>query len=410
MISRLSDILYLVVITLIYVGALCVTELAVKGVVIDAAPTVKNTLLLMIVMQSALFLMLHLVERRRLLQRADDILWMTLLVAGTGGFFITLLRIDYSNRVLLTGLFYLLILLIIHVKRTRTQAHETIYLFDNVTLDELQIDKPIHQVSADTIDRLPDGIKLVVPDDLDGTLLISLMNITRRKNCQLVKRRHFIENYTGRMMIKNVSAFELTYALDKGLFSVFKRLIDMAISLSLLIILSPLMLITVIAIRVESSGAAIYSQKRVGRGGHPFTIYKFRSMSQAARHAQSAFATEDEFRITRVGAFIRRSRIDEIPQLWNVLRGDMSLVGPRPEQVYFVEQFLEDIPSYGLRHLVRPGITGWAQVMQGYAADAESTAEKLSYDLFYIKQTGLTMDLLIVIRTIKTILTGFGSR
>lgn len=410
MIALSGNKLYFIGITALYIGLLCASELVIKGALIDAEATVKNTLFLLVILQSTLFLMLLLVERQRLLRRADDILWMTLLVAGAGAFFITLFRIDYSNRVLITGLFYLIILLIIHARKTQSLSNENIYLFDKVNLADMAMGKPVQHVTADKIDNLPERAKCIIPDNLDDAALVSLINRTRHKNIQLVQQRDFIENVTGRLAIETVSAFELTDALDKGFFALVKRLFDIIISLALLLLLSPLMAVTIIAIRLESSGAAIYSQKRVGRDGVPFTIYKFRSMTQAAKNARSAFATDDEFRITRIGAFIRRSRIDEIPQLWNVLRGDMSLVGPRPEQVYFVDQFLDEIPSYGLRHLVRPGITGWAQVMQGYAADTDSTAEKLSYDLFYIKHSGLTMDLLIIIRTVKTIFTGFGSR
>ena len=410
MISRLSDKLYFIGITAFYAILIGATELALKGTLINAAPTVKNTLLLLVILQSALFLMLLLVERQRLLQRADDILWMTLLVASAGAFFITLFRIDYSNRVLITGLVYLLILLVIHARKAQSFSYENVYLFETVHLADLEMEKPVQHITADKIDSLPEGIKCIIPDRLDDATLLSLIRATRHKNIQLIQRQDFIENMTGRLTVETISIIDLTDALDKGFFALVKRLFDIIISLALLGLLSPLMLLTILVIRLESSGAAIYSQKRVGQGGTPFTIYKFRSMTEAAKNASSAFATEDEFRITRIGAFIRRSRIDEIPQLWNVLRGDMSLVGPRPEQVSFVEQFLDQIPSYGLRHLVRPGITGWAQVMQGYAADTESTAEKLSYDLFYIKHSGLTMDLLIIIRTIKTILTGFGSR
>ena len=410
MISRISDRLYFLAMTLTYSGVLSITEIAVKGTLFEAAPTVKNTLLLLVVLQSSLFLTLLLVEGRRLLNRADDILWMTLLVGGAAGFFITLFRIDYSNRVLITGLFYLLILLALHAKRVKSRSEETLFVFDKATLPDMPRDIAINHVGIDDINNLPKASKLIIPSSLDKRLLIDLVNITRDKDILLIEAHDFAEAYTGRVAIQNMSAIDITKAVNTGLFAPFKRLIDIIISASLLASLSPLMLLTIIAIRLESSGAAFYSQKRVGQGGVPFTIFKFRSMTQADKNAQSAFATDDEYRITRIGSIIRRSRIDELPQLWNVLRGDMSLVGPRPEQVYFVDQFLKDIPSYGLRHLVRPGITGWAQVMQGYAADTESTAEKLSYDLFYIKQSGLAMDLLIIIRTLKTILTGFGSR
>ena len=410
MIVRISDKLYFFMMTLIFGSALCLTEIAVKGTLLAAAPTVKNTVLLLVLLQSALFLMLLLVEGRRLLNRADDIMWLTLLVAGVAGFFITLFRIDYSNRVLITGLFYLLILLALHVKRVKNRSEETLFVFDKASLPFMPETKAINHIGIDDIINLPNAIKLIIPSSLEKRQLIRLVNVTRDKDILLIEEQDFAEAYTGRIAIQNMSAIDVTKAVNTGLFVPFKRLIDIFISASLLVMLSPLMLLTIIAIRLESSGGAFYSQKRVGRGGATFTMYKFRSMTQASKNAQSAFATDHEYRITRIGAFIRRSRIDEIPQLWNVLRGDMSLVGPRPEQVYFVEQFLKDIPSYGLRHLVRPGITGWAQVMQGYAADTESTAEKLSYDLFYIKQSGLAMDLLIIIRTLKTILTGFGSR
>ena len=410
MIARISDKLYFLVMMLIFGGALCLTEITLKGTLFEAAPTVKNTLLLLVILQSSLFLMLLLVEKRRLLNRADDIIWLTLLVAGAAGFFITLFRIDYSNRVFITGLFYLLIVLALHVKRVKNRSEETLFVFDKATLPDIPKSKAIIHIGLDSIKELPSAVRLIIPSTLHEKLLIALVNATKDKDILLIKDHDFTEAYTGRLAIQNISAIDLTNGVNTGLFEPFKRLVDIIISASLLVVLSPLMILTIITIRLESSGAALYSQKRVGQGGVPFTIYKFRSMTQADKNAQSAFATDDEYRITKFGAFIRRSRIDEIPQLWNVLRGDMSLVGPRPEQVYFVEQFLRDIPSYGLRHLVRPGITGWAQVMQGYAADTESTAEKLSYDLFYIKQSGLAMDLLIIIRTLKTILTGFGSR
>ena len=410
MITRMSDIIDYLLITCSYAMALVLTELMFKGSLASLAPTVQNTLMLLLVMQASLFMLLVLVEKRRLLNRVDDILWLTLLVAGAGGFFITLFRIDYSNRVLITGLFYLLIFLALHAKRVRNRSEETLFVFNEATLPDIAEGKAINHVGIDDIRNLPKAIKLIIPTSLDKRQLINLVNVTRDKDILLIEEHDFAEAYTGRVAIQNTSALDLTKAVNIGLFAPVKRLVDIVISTTLLVILLPLMLLTIIAIRLESSGAAFYSQKRVGRGGMPFTIYKFRSMTQATQNAQSAFATEDEYRITRIGAFIRRSRIDELPQLWNVLRGDMSLVGPRPEQVYFVDQFLKDIPSYGLRHLVRPGITGWAQVMQGYAADTESTAEKLSYDLFYIKQSGLAMDLLIIIRTLKTILTGFGSR
>jgi lipopolysaccharide/colanic/teichoic acid biosynthesis glycosyltransferase len=171
----------------------------------------------------------------------------------------------------------------------------------------------------------------------------------------------------------------------------------------------PLGLLVAIAVKIDSPGPAIYSQIRSGLHGKPFRIYKFRSM-RFEPLAQAQFAQKNDPRITRLGHFIRKTRLDEIPQLWNILRGDMSLIGPRPEQEKFVHQFAEQIPSYPYRHLVRPGLTGWAQVQQGYTASADETVIKLSYDLYYVTHYSLAMDLLIVLKTIKTVLTGHGAR
>jgi lipopolysaccharide/colanic/teichoic acid biosynthesis glycosyltransferase len=162
-------------------------------------------------------------------------------------------------------------------------------------------------------------------------------------------------------------------------------------------------------VRIDSPGPALFSQWRVGLHGQTFRIFKFRSMRHAPL-ATAQFAQTNDPRITRFGHFMRRSRLDEIPQLWNVLKGDMSLIGPRPEQEKFVEQFAEQIASYPYRHLVRPGLTGWAQVQQGYAASAEETVVKLSYDLYYVTHYSLAMDLLIALKTVRIVLTGHGAR
>lgn len=164
-----------------------------------------------------------------------------------------------------------------------------------------------------------------------------------------------------------------------------------------------------VAIKLDSPGPAIFSQWRTGQHGKPFKIYKLRTMVVQAQ-ANAQFAQANDKRITRVGQFLRKNRLDEIPQLVNVLLGHMSLIGPRPEQYSFVNDFAVSIPSYPYRHLVRPGITGWAQVMQGYTSSKEETKTKLSYDLYYVKHYSIALDLLIVTKTIKTIFTGFGAR
>lgn len=165
-----------------------------------------------------------------------------------------------------------------------------------------------------------------------------------------------------------------------------------------------------IAVRLSSTGPVLFSQMRVGREGRPFRLWKFRSMRHQPTDAAAQFAQANDARITRVGRFIRRWRLDELPQLYNVLLGDMSLIGPRPEQLPFVESFATRIPAYTYRHLVRPGLTGWAQVQQGYADDEAATIMKLSYDLYYVAHYSMALDLLIVYKTLRIVSTGFGSR
>jgi exopolysaccharide biosynthesis polyprenyl glycosylphosphotransferase len=172
----------------------------------------------------------------------------------------------------------------------------------------------------------------------------------------------------------------------------------------------PLLVATAIAIPLESRGPAIYRQERVGRNGRPFVLYKFRSMRTDAESAGPQWAGEDDPRITRIGRFIRRTRIDEIPQVFNVLKGDMSFIGPRPERPHFVERLKKEIPFYNERHRVRPGITGWAQINYPYGASVEDAKEKLSYDLYYIKNYSLLLDIIVLFSTIEVVLWPKGVR
>jgi lipopolysaccharide/colanic/teichoic acid biosynthesis glycosyltransferase/glycosyltransferase involved in cell wall biosynthesis len=189
-----------------------------------------------------------------------------------------------------------------------------------------------------------------------------------------------------------------------------KRLLDVATVIALSPLWLPLAACVALAVRFDSKGPALYSQPRVGRDGQVFTLWKFRSMVHGLQAPGVHFAQADDPRITRVGRLLRRSRLDELPQLFNVLMGHMSLIGPRPEQTAFVRDFAATIPSYPYRHLVRPGLTGWAQVQQGYADSADTTRIKLSYDLYYVAHYSLALDLLIAAKTVKTVCTGFGAR
>ena len=222
--------------------------------------------------------------------------------------------------------------------------------------------------------------------------------------------RQVEESLTGRVRIKHMYENQLGSLLPSYVYSFVKRITDIVAVLLALPIVLPIMLITALVITLESKGGALFVQNRVGRGGKEFKIYKFRSMTKDSEKDGAQFASSGDMRVTRVGKFIRKTRIDELPQFFNVLKGDMSLIGPRPEQKVFVDQFEEQIPFYNYRHIVRPGISGWAQVMQGYAADAEETQVKVEHDFYYIKNFSLWLDILIVFKTIKTMLTGFGAR
>ncbi len=219
-----------------------------------------------------------------------------------------------------------------------------------------------------------------------------------------------LESLTGRVRIQHISENPMGSLLPSITYERLKYLLDVLIILASLPLTLPIALLTAIAIRLESAGPILYTQERVGQGNRPFRIYKFRSMVSEPRGAEPRFASTNDNRVTRVGQVIRQLRIDEIPQFLNVIRGDMSLIGPRPEQQAFVRQFEQEIPFYAYRHVVRPGITGWAQVSQGYADDTDDTRVKIEYDFYYIKHCSLALDLFIVLRTLQTMLTGFGAR
>jgi len=218
------------------------------------------------------------------------------------------------------------------------------------------------------------------------------------------------EEYSGRTSLEYLAHEGLFELAQSKLYLPAKRIWESLLIFLTSVLVLPLAAITALAIKLESRGPVFFTQQRVGRNGELFTLYKFRSMRQQPEENGAQFAGEDDGRITRVGSFIRKYRIDELPQFWNVLKGEMSLIGPRPEQPEFVATFNEEIPFYSYRHKVRPGITGWAQNKDGYADDLESTRRKLEYDLYYVKNISLSLDILIVYATIKTILTGFGSR
>jgi len=218
---------------------------------------------------------------------------------------------------------------------------------------------------------------------------------------------------SGRLDLSQIVSTDFSEPLvyqSRGMPTAGKRLFDILAALGLLVFLAPLLVLTAIAIRLDSKGPVLYRQRRVGLGGREFEIFKFRSMRTDAEKNGALWAKADDDRITRVGRLIRRTRIDEIPQAINILRGEMSFVGPRPERPEFVKLLEAEIDHYHDRHLVKPGITGWAQVKYVYTASVEGARTKLAYDLFYIKHFSPLLDLLIVLMTVRVALLGIGSR
>jgi lipopolysaccharide/colanic/teichoic acid biosynthesis glycosyltransferase len=172
----------------------------------------------------------------------------------------------------------------------------------------------------------------------------------------------------------------------------------------------PIAIVTAILIKLESRGPVFYRQERVGKNGHVYKLMKFRSMRVDAEKNGPVWAQAEDKRTTRVGRIIRKIRVDEIPQFWNILRGDMNFVGPRPERPHFISQLAQEIPFYEQRHLIAPGLTGWAQIKYPYGASIDDARKKLEYDLYYIKNQSITLDATIMFETVKTILLGRGGR
>jgi sugar transferase (PEP-CTERM system associated) len=224
----------------------------------------------------------------------------------------------------------------------------------------------------------------------------------------------FYEGATGKILVEKINPSWLIFSdgFVKSLSArVVKRFVGLILSVIMATFLSPLIALIAAVIKLETPGPAIFSQKRVGENGELFILHKFRSMRvDAEEKCGPVWASEDDPRVTKVGKIIRKLRIDELPQLWNVIKGDMSFVGPRPERPYFVERLKKTIPYYNERFSVKPGITGWAQIKYPYGASDEDALEKLKYDLYYIKNMSLIMDLIVIFHTVKIVLLGRGSR
>ena len=224
----------------------------------------------------------------------------------------------------------------------------------------------------------------------------------------------FYEKMAGKLLVEDIQPSWFIYSngfRNTPFRRFFKRILDVACSLFGILVALPLFPLVALAVKLDSPGPALFKQKRVGERGREFFILKYRTMCQDAEKKTGAvWATENDPRITRIGGFLRKTRLDEIPQLFNVLRGDMSFVGPRPERQEFVSKLSETIPYYNKRHFIKPGVTGWAQICYPYGASEEDALEKLRYDLYYIKNYSILLDLSIILETVKTVIYGRGGR
>jgi lipopolysaccharide/colanic/teichoic acid biosynthesis glycosyltransferase len=263
-------------------------------------------------------------------------------------------------------------------------------------------------------DELPDR-DVTIAVDLGAVLSESLAQYLSSADVAGYRIRPFAsayEEHTGRIPLVHLSeGWEISAPLlEVAHWLPGKRVVDVILAVITAPIWVGIGLLVALYVKIADGGEVLFLQERVGLNGRPFTMYKFRTMDADAERDGARFAEEDDPRLIRGGRFLRKSRLDEIPQMWNVLKGDMSLVGPRAEQVPFAAEFSREIPFYDHRHLVRPGITGWAQVNYGYADDEVETIEKLTYDLYYIKHMSPVLDVRIFWKSIWTVLTGAGAR
>ncbi len=334
---------------------------------------------------------------------------------------IALTRTYYSRTVLITSFlltFTWLTLLARFLKRSNlkigvlsitdiTDKLKGLFKVDSKLRAEVLSIRSVKDLDEDN----PDILIIPQSEQVDRETL-ELISEAKLRHIPTLTLSEMYELLLGRINIDEVEPRELIKLAPQTTWYVLwgKRLLDILIVLLSLPIVIPLCVLISIGIYIESGSPVLFWQTRVGQGGKTFEMVKFRTMRYVKSSTEPSFTTQNDPRITKLGKFLRKYRLDELPQLWNVLRGDMSLIGPRPEQVKFVEEYKASIPAYNCRHLVKPGITGWAQINLGYTSDLESTKVKLGYDLYYVKHICLWLDLLIIFKTLEVILTGYGAR
>lgn len=340
--------------------------------------------------------------------------------AAYGALLVTLVlaRIPYS-RLLLTGSFVAniaLFIIIYALLRRRTKLSigvvpvgEYARLIETAGVEWRLLDRP-----GASVDDL-DSVSVDLWHDLSDGWERELASFALR-GIPVYHSKHLRESLTGKVEIERLSENNFGTLSPLYAYMTAKHVVDWLAALVALVVLLPLLVATGVLIKLDSRGPVIFRQTRIGYQGRPFRVLKFRTMTvgdgggQHAANRDAAMTKDNDHRITRTGRLLRRTRIDELPQLLNVLKGEMSWIGPRPEAEVLSRWYESEIPFYRYRHIVRPGITGWAQVHQGHVAHVDEVREKLNYDFYYIKNFSLWIDVIVVARTVRTMLTGFGSR
>ncbi|WP_439611705.1 sugar transferase [Reyranella sp.] len=321
-----------------------------------------------------------------------------------------LLRLDYS-RVQLFGSGLLTVLWMAVIAQMRGRYLVRNYaVTPHATIDALPKLATCRWLDFDDVRQRRLRVDAIVAD-LSGELgkgQLAALADAAIAGVPVLDRRYVVENMTGRTPLSGLSPNEFGSLLPSRQYLVVRRAIELALTVVFLPLLLPILAVVALVVRFDSPGPVLFVQTRIGRRGQPFRMVKFRTMFVGV--PGPSFTTSADPRITRTGHFLRRCRLDELPQLFNILKGDMSWVGPRPEAASLEKGYLRDIEHFALRGIVRPGLTGWAQINQGYAHEADAMRSKLEYDLYYLKHCSLWLDLVIVLRTFAVVFRGTGAR
>ncbi len=379
-------------------------------------PSFPNTITLSICIVSIVFIFtaaLIPTPKPALLQsQVGKILPIILTNYGVAFFLIMLLRLEYSRPILLSGLAVTSCWFVIFYYQQENRITEKLYFlghaydksldeYNNITFVEASVEQPLRELTSGIVVDLRHRLTVVeerlLADCAIAKIPIYHFDILKEKIRRKVSNDSLSEN--------TLSSFQ-----PDTIYQHLKDILDKLFIVVTSPFSIPICIVIAILIKFENKHEKIiFTQQRVGLRNKTFTIYKFRTMNSSLLSEKETFAYQESNRISKYGKFLRKTRLDELPQFWNVFKGEMSIIGPRPEQPKFVESYSEEVPFYNYRHIVKPGISGWAQVNQGYTYNTPGTKEKLSYDLYYIKNFGWTLDFEISLKTIHVICTGKGA-